>query len=110
MSELEETLAGQMRLRGIGGYVRQYKFAAPERKYQADFAWPHRRLIVEIEGGTWGYGRHNRPQGFEEDCNKYNLAVLQGWDVLRFTSSQVKRQEAVDVIETHLHMNKPKAS
>lgn len=53
-------------------------FAKP-RRFRADFAWPDRKLIVEVEGGTFTRGRHVRPLGFEHDCTKYNLAALQGF-------------------------------
>ena len=103
MSELEETLAGQLRMLKIGGYEREYRFD-PARRFRADFAWPNRKLLVEVEGGTRQYGRHNRHEGFERDCEKYNSAALKGWTVLRFTSSQVRDGRAAQVIETYLHM------
>ena len=102
-SELERTLDFQLKALKIGGYEREYKFAAPDRRYRADFAWPTIKLLVEVEGGTRQYGRHNRHDGFEKDCEKYNAAALLGWTVLRFTSSQVNRGEAISVIETYLH-------
>ena len=102
MSDLERTLDFQLKALKIGGYEREYRFD-PDRRYRADFAWPTRSLLVEVEGGTRQYGRHNRHEGFEKDCTKYNRAALLGWTVLRFTSSQVTRGEAASVIETYLH-------
>lgn len=101
ISDLEATLDFQLRALKIAGYEREYRFD-PDRRWRADFAWPTRSLLVEVEGGTRGYGRHNRHDGFERDCEKYNRAALLGWTVLRFTSSQVMRGEATNVIETYL--------
>ena len=66
----------------------QYQFC-PGRKYCADFAWPARRVLVEVEGGEWVKGRHVRGAGYTRDCKKYNLAVLGGWRLLRFTGGMI---------------------
>lgn len=63
----------------------------PERKWRLDFAWPHYKTSVEIEGGIWSEGRHVRGYGFEADCEKYNYAQLFGWVVLRFTPQMLER-------------------
>jgi hypothetical protein len=59
------------------------------RRWRFDYAWPEIMLAVEIEGGTWNIGRHQRPEGFIKDIEKYNAAVLAGWKVLRYTTDQV---------------------
>lgn len=102
MSDLEETLAFQLKALGIDGFEREFKFD-DSRKWRADFAWPlPTGLLVEVDGGTWTNGRHTRGKGFEEDARKHNKAALMGYVTLRFTSSQVKSGEAVDVISTYL--------
>jgi hypothetical protein len=65
-----------------------YRFH-PVRQWQFDFAWPEHRLAVEIEGGTYVKGRHVTPEGYRDDCTKYNAAHLLGWRVLRFTTEMV---------------------
>lgn len=67
----------------------EYSFH-PERKWRFDFAYPDKRLAIEIEGGTWSHGRHSRPLGFSADCEKYNEATVLGWRVLRFTSDMLR--------------------
>lgn len=47
---------------------------------------------MEIEGGEWMRGRHNRGGGFIEDCRKYNAAVVRGWRVLRYTSTDMTQR------------------
>jgi len=66
----------------------QYKFS-PTRKFRADFAWPSQRVLVEVEGGEWAGGRHVRGAGYTRDCHKYNLAVSEGWRLLRFTGGMI---------------------
>jgi very-short-patch-repair endonuclease len=75
---------------------------APGRKWRFDFAWPERKLAVEVEGGTWSGGRHTRGDGFERDCEKYNAAALLGWTVLRFTTAMVDDGRALETIERAL--------
>ncbi len=102
MSELEAVLDFQLKALKIGGYGREVEFH-PERKWRGDFVWGRpAMLIVEVEGGTYSGGRHVRGEGFEKDARKYNTAALMGYTVLRFTGSQVKSGEAVDVISTYL--------
>jgi hypothetical protein len=38
---------------------------------------------MEIEGGIWLQGRHNRATGFIADMEKYNEATLSGWRIFR---------------------------
>lgn len=58
----------------------------PSRKWRFDYACPRYKLAVEIEGGAFipGGGRHNRGQGFINDCEKYNAAVVLGWKLFRY--------------------------
>jgi len=74
----------------------------PTRKWRFDCAWPDRLLAVEVDGGTGLYGRHNRPQGYENDCEKLNEAIALGWKVLRFTGRQVKSGEAAIFLEERI--------
>lgn len=65
------------------------KYFHPSRKWRADAYLPEYNVLIEIDGGTWTNGRHNRAQGFEADCEKLNAAALLGYHVLRFTSNMV---------------------
>lgn len=77
--------------------VREYQFDK-SRRWRFDFAIPSKALGIEVEGGTWTNGRHNRGSGMAADCIKYNTAVLRGWRVLRFTTEQVVSGLAIDTI------------
>jgi very-short-patch-repair endonuclease len=61
----------------------------PQRRWRADFAWLTHKVLLEVEGGIFIGGRHNRPLGFTKDCEKYNQANLDGWIVLRVTSKHI---------------------
>jgi very-short-patch-repair endonuclease len=98
MSELEETLAMQMRVAGLPEPERE-AMLIPGRRFRCDFAWPEHRLVAECEGGIWSKGRHVTGGGYERDCRKYNRLTLLGWRVLRFTRSMIDDGEAVRMIE-----------
>ena len=98
MSHLEQIFAHHCQLIGLAAPVREHRFH-PRRKWRFDFAWPEKQIAVEIEGGTYKKGRHNRPQGFESDVNKYNAATLAGWKVYRFTSLMVRNGHAAKFME-----------
>lgn len=96
-SAIEETFERLVHLEGLPAPEREYRFH-PSRRWRFDFAWPSARLAVEIEGGSWLYGRHNRPTGFAADCEKYNQAIMAGWRVLRFTPAMVNDGSGVRLL------------
>jgi len=61
----------------------------PGRRWRADFAHIPSRTLIEIEGGIWIHGRHNRSEGFLADIEKYFEAALAGWTVLRLSERQL---------------------
>ncbi len=67
---------------------REYRFHH-ERRWRADFAQVERRVLIEVEGGIWVNGRHNRAAGFNADLEKYLEAGLLGWRVFRFGPNQI---------------------
>lgn len=91
-------LAAQVESIGYPSPQLEYRFDSV-RRFRFDLCWPSIRLAVEIEGATWTNGRHTRGKGYEDDCRKYNLATIQGWRVLRFTTAMVENGEALTTIE-----------
>jgi very-short-patch-repair endonuclease len=55
----------------------------PVRKWSADYAHLASRTLIELEGGIAYKSRHTSPEGFVEDCRKYNAAAALGWAVFR---------------------------
>lgn len=121
---------------GVPPPHRQYRFH-PTRKWQADFAWPDQKVLLEIEGGTYGRpvmchacgarvrarkkdgsigaammtpgGSHSREPRFTQDCEKYNAAVLLGWAVVRVTGPML-REAPVQVIRFLVELLESRAS
>lgn len=75
----------------------EYRFH-PVRRWRFDFANPEFKIAIEYEGGVWRRGRHIRPVGFINDCDKYNAAALHGWTVLRYTTSHTLEQVVSDIV------------
>ncbi len=70
------------------GYEVQEEFKfCPVRKFKAD--WRVSRgdkcCLVEYEGLMSKKSRHTTKVGFTTDCEKYNLASIMGYVVLRYT-------------------------
>lgn len=100
-SELEDEFLRQVQAVPLLEPVREYVFARP-RKYRFDFAWPEQLIAVEVQGGVFSRGRHVRGKGYEDDCEKFNLAMLIGWHVFQFTARHIRCGLAVDVVRRAL--------
>lgn len=107
MSALEEVLALQIKALRLPAPQREYEFC-PGRKWRADFAWPdvticsmtgggdcEWSLAVEVDGGTWINGAHNRGAGTENDQVKQAAYAMLGWRVLRVGPTLVRSGHAV---------------
>lgn len=71
---------------------REYKFLH-DRRFRFDLAIPDERvkIAIEFEGGVWTHGRHTRGKGYINDTKKYNLAMMHGWKLLRYTVEDTKK-------------------
>ena len=78
--------------------VKEYKFH-PDRRWRFDFAIPQYKIAIEIDGGVWTYGRHNRAQGYIADMAKFNEAAALGWVVLKFTPQEQYRTATFKLIK-----------
>lgn len=69
-------------------FVKECKFLE-DRKFRFDFAVIDKKIAIEYEGvfsSSSGMSRHTSWKGYTEDLNKYNLALINGWKVLRYTA------------------------
>jgi very-short-patch-repair endonuclease len=108
ISKGEALFALHARAAGIK-LVPEFEFH-PTRKWRADFAFPDKHLLIEIDGGNrkacigkdgkaYAVGRHTK----DADMGKLNEAALLGYFVLRFTPKMVKSGEALQVLERFLN-------
>jgi hypothetical protein len=100
---LGETYIGESEVEALAlRLIREWGFPEPclqyplpwrsPRKGRVDFAYPHVRLIIEIDGRAW----HATLDAFESDRMRDNHAQLAGWRVLRITyRMMVDRPEEV---------------
>ncbi len=68
-------------------WTAEYKFHA-SRKWRFDWAYPERKIAVEVSGGQWAAhgGRHSR----DVDRDKKNHAAADGWRILEFSTQQLE--------------------
>jgi very-short-patch-repair endonuclease len=101
---VEDLMFEQISIAEIVPPIREYKFLT-DRRFRFDFAFPQLMFAIEVEGGIFTRGRHINPMGFTKDCEKYALALINGWKVLRVTSGQVRNKEAIGWIIQYLNRN-----
>jgi len=95
----EDTFALVVKASGLPAIRRRFLFARQVlgRKWEADFAYPEYRLLIEIDGGIWrrGGGAHSHPSAILRDIDKANDAAYLGYHVLRFTTDHVRHGHAI---------------
>ena len=69
-----------------------------DRKWRFDYAWPDRKVALEVEGGVWTQGRHTRGSGFVKDMTKYNRAAREGWLVFRTVPKELMSADTFDML------------
>jgi very-short-patch-repair endonuclease len=77
---------------------REFKFL-DNRRFRFDFAWPDIKLACEVDGNVWHGGRHTTGTGFTADCEKFALATIEGWRVIRVTTGHVKSGKAIEWLQ-----------
>ena len=96
VSEGEAILSQHLRTLKIE-FEQEFKFH-PSRKWRADFHLKGKKILVEVEGGIWSNGRHTRVKGYLGDLEKYNAATMMDYQVIRFSTEQVKSGKAIEQI------------
>lgn len=96
-NEFEAKLARELKALKID-FEQEFEFHQA-RKWRADFHLVGKKILVEVEGGIWSGGRHIRGKGYLGDMEKYNAATMMGFQVIRFSTDQVKSGLAIQQIE-----------
>lgn len=85
----------------------EYKLLVPGRKFRADFAFPKQRIVVEVDGGVYGFtftdkhgnqswrrGGHSSITGQLRDIERGNQLAIHGWRRLHFTPKELDEDPA----------------
>lgn len=74
-------------------FVKELKFCST-RKFRFDYALPQFKIAIEYEGLCKQHqGGHQSIEGFSNNCEKYNIACIEGWRLLRYTNRNFKNFE-----------------
>lgn len=99
-SKLESKVASDLAALGLmEGCQKQYRFH-PVRKWLFDFAWPSRKIALEVNGGTYLRGSaraaHSRGPRQRQDYEKWSEAAILGWTVILVDAVDVRQRVHVD--------------
>ena len=84
-----QTLAIEHFLKSAGlEFKKEFRFSK-QRSFKFDYAIPLIMVAIEYEGVVSVKSRHTTIKGYSMDCEKYNLAQIEGWKVLRYTALNV---------------------
>lgn len=97
-SQLEALFMLQLRAYNLDRLFTAQVQPIPGRKYRYDFACTSKRILVEIQGGTYSKGAHARPLGIARDYLKCNLAQRHGWRIYQFDREMITNGTAVQFI------------
>ena len=67
-------------------YVEEHRFDKV-RRFRFDWAVLDLKIAIEYEGIFSKKSRHTTVSGYSKDIEKYNMALTQGWRVLRYTAT-----------------------
>ena len=87
-------------LKSMGEIFEREYMGIPGRKFKFDFAIPEKKIAIEYEGGTWSGGAHVRGAHYSSDCEKYSLAAIHGWCVIRITADMLQTGKGQALIKT----------
>ena len=71
------------------------------RKWRFDLCWPEipGPLAIEVDGGLWIQGRHNKGGEIIKTHEKYGEAMADGWRIYTTNSSHIKDGYARKIIK-----------
>lgn len=69
------------------GWIPEFRFDSV-RRFKFDYGNLKLKIAVEIEGGIYTGTGHVKIGRFLSDLEKYNMAILRGWLLLRYAHGQ----------------------
>lgn len=87
-SLLEVRMAALLARAGLPVAAFQHEVLLDGRRSRIDFAYPHLRLAIEVDG----WAKFSSPEGAQAMLARQNALVAAGWTVLRFTWADVVRR------------------
>lgn len=86
-------------------FIKEFQFH-PTRQWRADYCLPNLKILIELEGGVFGFGKknsimggHNRGKGYIQNLEKYNAATIEGYKVLRYANVKIEETKGQCVID-----------
>lgn len=64
-----------------------------DRRFRYDYYIEDINTCIEVNGGSYGFGRHTFGEGYERDLMKLNLTQQLGLKMFQFTYSMLLRKE-----------------
>ncbi|HEX6596790.1 MAG TPA: hypothetical protein VF045_07635 [Acidimicrobiales bacterium] len=90
-SPLEDDLIRVLVRAGLPEPARQHWVHLPGGpSFRLDVSYPDRRLAIEAQSMAW----HATREDLQRDCDKHNVLLSLGWNVLSFTSHDIRRRPA----------------
>ncbi len=71
------------------GWTYEYKYDSL-RKFKFDYANLRLKIAIEMEGGIYTGTGHAKIGRYLKDMEKYNMASIKGWIILRYGHGQEK--------------------
>lgn len=77
---------------GLPAPMHEYAFCET-RKWRFDYAWPLEKVALEVDGGIFIYGGHNRGKQIQKTWEKENTAQSFGWHIFKCSPKTVCTNE-----------------
>ena len=105
-SDLESLFVRLLRHAGLPEPDRQVAVSVGHHQFRLDFAYVAEHIAVECDG----FATHGTRAAFEDDRQRQNLLVLQGWTILRFTWRQIVSRPDEVVAQVRAALARAKSS
>ena len=77
--------------------IAEFKFCKT-RRFKSDYYIPELKLLIEKEGGIYTGKAHGSITGILRDIEKYNLATILGYKILRYQPKDLMSYKTIEDI------------